>query len=187
VLTNLINLKSNLFKNASNTFFLASLVYLILQQILPRIEIRSYIKVHIFFELFSSTDFADAKTQLKPNSITILDYAEALWQKGVDPNVPEKSEKPGDECPILQAAKEGRPEILGLFRGPKTENNQKVRLDVSSKTTGETVLHYILGKKRLESQHGRVLTNDQIKDLEKRSDNYFFLFEKKRKRDLRNF
>jgi hypothetical protein len=175
VLTNLINLKSNLFKSVSNTFFPASLVYLMLQQILPRIEIRSYIKVHIFFELFSSTDFADAKTQLKPNSITILDYAEALWQKGVDPNVPEKSEKPGDECPILQAAKEGRPEILGLFRGPKTENNQKVRLDVSSKTTGETVLHYILGKKRLESKRDGILTNDQIEDLEKRS-NFFFFF-----------
>ena len=34
-LNNLINTKSNLFKRASNAFFLASLVYLRLQQILP--------------------------------------------------------------------------------------------------------------------------------------------------------
>ncbi len=34
-LNNLINTKSNLFESASNTFFLASLVYLRLQQILP--------------------------------------------------------------------------------------------------------------------------------------------------------
>ncbi len=139
VLTNLINLKSNLFKSASNTFFPASLVYLILQQILPRIEIRSYIKVHIFFELFSSTDFADAKIQLKPNSITILDYAEALWEKGVDPNVPV------DDYPILRAAKEGHSEILDLFAGSKPGNAEAVLFEVRTENK-ENILHLILKK-----------------------------------------
>jgi hypothetical protein len=127
---------------------------------------------------------------------TILDYAEALWQKGVDPNVPEESEEPGDECPILQAALEGRPEILDLFGGsinpkPDPENImkvKKVRFDVSTKTTGETVLHFILGKKQLELQQDGVLTNDEIEDLEKRSDYYFLflLLVKERRRDFGN-
>jgi hypothetical protein len=51
VQNNLINFKRNIFKSASNTFFLASLVYLIQQEILPQMLT---IKLKNFF-LFEMT------------------------------------------------------------------------------------------------------------------------------------
>ncbi len=82
--------------------------------------------------------------------------------------MPEESDKPSDECPILQAAKEGRSEILDLFSNAKPENFIKAKFNVSSKSSGETVLHLILKKKWLLALIDGVGTDDEKEDYEKR-------------------